>query len=316
MKPERLQGLMVKIESTYGTDSTPVAADDGVQLAGGFYDQLTPSRAFLNRRDNVFTGTLAPAAPATPVGRLVEIRYGLQLRGAGATYSSSVLPEADASLRACGLARTDDFAPSSESVEYARADTGHSSVTIYAEAADKLWKIVGCRGTLDLRVPPGQTGELLFRMFGFMTADITEQTLESITLDSIIPPPIRNAALTLAGSYTPKWSSGEFVLNADVQRHDSGNASDAILEYEILKFDPRLRITAQVEDVSTVDLGAILTNRTAQSVAAAFGSVQFNKMDLVVTNAYLADDPSPTIVNGKTYYNLEFELNDFILRFN
>lgn len=314
--PLRLDGLLAKIESQYGTDPTPTVADDGVRISQRLWSNLRKERAFPNQRPTTASGSLLDVVPATPQGRMAAITVALELRGAGSAYSATVLPEADPLLRACGMARTDDFTGGAELVSYSPADTSHESCTVWGYAAGKLYKINGCRGTFRLELPPGQLAQLVFELLGILAADETEVALPQITYDAQVPPAVVGTGLQLGGSWNPKYSTAAVVLGAQVQRQDSGNASSGIDRFAISGFQPRFQVTAETDALSNFNPASLVTNRTTQSVAATIGSTQYNRLDIAVTDAYLLNDPEPAEFNEFTAWGMEFQLQDLVLRFN
>jgi hypothetical protein len=314
--PLRLDGILAKIESQYGTDPTPTVADDGVRVSDRVWNNLRPERAFPNLRETTASGSLITSPPALPQGGMVSMTFGVEFIGAGSAYAAGNLPVMDPLLRACGLTRTDDFTGGTENVEYAPASTGHASCTIWAYAATKLYKVVGCRGTFRWPINPGQLSPLLFEMQGILSADPTEVSLPAITYNAAVPPAAVNMSLQIAGAWTPNFQVAELALGAQVQRQDSGNATNGIREFAIPAFDPRFTMTAETVPLTTYNPGSAVTARTSQAIAGTLGSAQYNKGDIVVAASYLLNDPDPAVFNDFTAWALEYKLQDLILRFD
>ena len=210
--PLRLDGLLAKIESTYGTDSVPVVGTDGVRVSQRLWSTLQLSYAWENLRRDIISGSVFPPVPASPVGRMVTMDIAWEIKGAG----SDIQPEAAPLIRACGWSETDGALM----FTYAIAAQPHDSCTIYAYAGGMLFKIVGCRGTLKWSHVPGELGAMHFNMMGLLTADPAASALGVITsYDATVPLAGVAYGLTV-GSWSPDVIAAEFNQGATVQRLD------------------------------------------------------------------------------------------------
>ena len=311
--PLKLDGLLAKIESTYGTDAAPVVGTDGVRVSERIWSLITIEHAFINRREAVGGGLLG-VAPAARTGRIATMEIAIDLRGAGAAYSSSVLPEMDALLRACSLARTDDFTASSENVIYNQADSAHDSVTIWAYAGTKLIKIVGCRGSVRWPIEAGLFGVIRFDMQGIVTAAPTELALPAITYDAAVPPTAVGMALTVAG-WSPDVISAEWNQQAEIQQLPSANASDGIVGFEISGVDPIYTISAKLAAIATYDPWAVMKAATLTALSQTLGAVQYNRIKFDVVAAYL-EAIANTDQDSFAGIDLTYQLIDFALTFD
>ena len=309
-----MDGLLAEREVTYGTDPTPTAADNGVRVSERFWSSLTPTHQFVNLREDVASGTLLGVSPAAKRGRIVDMDIAVELRGAGAAYSATVLPEMDPLFGACGLVRTDDFTVSAENVSYAQADTAHVSCTIYAYAAQKEYRITGCRGTFSWLLDAGVLNIFRFRMRGILAVAPTEVTLPSITYDTVIPPPAVGLSFTV-GSWSPDHVTAELRQEAAVQTLISGNATDGIDEIAISRANPRFTLTARTVPIATYDPYADARAATLRAIDATLGSTQYNRVKLDINNAYVMD-PGPAVDQEFTAYDLEYLLTDFAVLFD
>lgn len=96
----------------------------------------------------------------------------------------------------------------------------------------------------------------------------------------------------------------------DVQRLDSVNAAEGIFSFEIVGFDPIMTVNARTTILATYDPYADMRARTSRAIAIAAGTVQFNKWDIAVVDAYVRD-PSHSVDNGVVAYDLEYILQDY-----
>ncbi len=284
--PLRLDGLLAEVEITYGTDPTPVAADDGVRVSERIWSSITIEHAFLNKRESA-SGSILPIAPAARTGRVATLEIAWDMRGAGVAYALTDLPEADPLLRACGLARTDDFTPGTENVIYNQADSGMDSCTIYAYAGTKLIQVVGCRGNMRWPVEAGAFGILRFSMQGMVSSAPTEVALPAITYDAAIPPTAVGMALAVGG-WSPDVVSAEFDQGAVLARLPGVNAADGIVSFEIAGAEPTYKLSAKLDTIANYDPWANMAASTGNTITQTLGSVQYNRASFdVTTDAYL-----------------------------
>jgi hypothetical protein len=318
----RIEGLLAKIESGgYGVDPTPTAADDGIRGVGRIWNALGPEWAFSNMREETVSNSLISVAPGAPKGRVVTITYTVQLMGAGAAYASGtpVRPECDALLMACGFARTHTDTGDSESVDYDLADTGHASVTVWAYAAGKLFKIVGCRGNMTWSPSAGGLGEISFTLQGLLTVTPSETATPTITYDAVVPPPAVSMGLAVvpaAGSWTPRTAGLEVTTGHAISRLDDVSSADGIEEFALARTEPTLGFQARAVDLSTYSPWTLAASRAVQTIDMTLGSTQYNRVKLDCDLAYLSSDPTPADDQGFAAYQLNYQLRDLQLTFD
>lgn len=321
-EPLRIQGLLAKEESVYGTDPTPTAADNGVRIVGDIFNSITPEFVFPNRREDVVSNSLIKAPPATPRGRIMTFDITIELKGSGSAYASGtpVRPEIDPLLMACGMSRTHVDTGGSESVTYAMADTGHSSCTIWAYAAGKLFKVVGCRGSFTWDVTAGGLGRIRFQLQGMLSTAPTNVAVPAITYSSVESPAAVGIGLAVVpnggSSWTPEVGAIEVMSGGDFQRLDDVNAADGIGGFFAPAESPIVRIPARVVDLSDFPAYATAASANYSTIDLTIGGTQYNRVDLDIDAAYLTNDPGHGEDNGFAAYDLEFECQDLALVFD
>lgn len=318
----RIEGLLAKIESSYGVDPTPTAGDDGIRGVGRIWGALSHEWAFPNMREEVVSNSLIGVAPGTPKGRLVNIDYTVQLMGAGAAYDSGtpVRPECDPLIMACGFARTHDDTGGSEKVTYDLADTGHAGVTVYAYAGGKEFKVTHCRGNMTWSPQAGGLGTIQFQLQGLLNAVAEDATVPSITYDSVVPPPAVSMGLAIVpdggSSWTPRAAGLEITTGHTVTRLDDVNSSDGIEGFFLARTEPSISMQARAVDLSDYPVYARAADRTVQTIDLTLGSTQYNRVKLDVELAYLSGDPQPADEEGFAAWQLEYALRDLQLEFD
>jgi hypothetical protein len=157
----RKKFLIAKIESTYGTDPSPVGGSDAVQVTNL---ELTPIES-----DNVqaaaFQGFIGNSTRGTLVAnKRVSVTFDVELAGSG---TAGTAPAFGPLLKSCGLSET---VVSSTSVTYAPVSSSFSSATIYCFYDGTQHKITGARGTVSFNMTAGQFAVASFNFIGIYNA--------------------------------------------------------------------------------------------------------------------------------------------------
>lgn len=157
----RKKFLIAKIESTYGTDPSPVGGSDAVQVSSL---EITPIES-----DNVqaaaFQGFLGNSTRSTLVAnKRVSVTFDVELAGSGAAGTA---PAFGPLLKSCGLSET---ISAGVSVTYAPVSASFSSATIYCFYDGTQHKITGARGSVSFNMAAGQFGVMSFNFIGIYNA--------------------------------------------------------------------------------------------------------------------------------------------------
>ncbi len=313
--PIKIDGLLAKEESVYGTDPTPTIIANGIRVVGRIWPQLGDEYAFPNERDDVASGGFTEPIPAVSRGHMIDLDFTVELKGAGVAYATgSSVPDVDPLIVSSCLARVHDDTSEAETVTYSLADTGHLSCTIWAYAGGKLYKIVGCRGNMIWDMVAGELGRLRFVMKG-MVASVAEAAQPAITYDAVESPAVISMGLAISG-WSPNFATASLDLGNEIVRLDDGNGADGLEGFFLGDRKPRFRLGARVEALSTVDPNTIHAARTIQTIAATLGSVQYNKAGIAVTDSRIWTAPTPVEDNRMAGWDLEYQLRDLAILFN
>jgi hypothetical protein len=157
----RKKFLVAKIESSYGTDPTPVGGSNAVQVSNV---EVTPIESD-NVQSTALQGFIGNSTRGTLVAnKRVAITFDIELGGSGAAGTA---PAFGPLLKSCGLSET---VVSSTSVTYAGVSSSFSSATIYCFYDGTRHKITGCRGTVSFNLAAGQLPVASFQMIGIYNA--------------------------------------------------------------------------------------------------------------------------------------------------
>jgi len=213
-------GLLVKIESVYGTDPVPVPATNAVAVMN---PQFTTD-VTLVERDQILRDSLSRLSAV--IGRkLARLTFGVEIKGSG-TAGTAV--RAGPLLRSCGLSET---IVAVTSVTYAPVNTGFESCTIYWYDGSKLHKLTGVYSTMRIVEEVGQFGRFEFTCTGIWNLP-TDAAIPSMTLDTTKPQPIINLGLTL-GAYSPVAATLNIDLGVQVGERVDFNATEGLRGLQI-----------------------------------------------------------------------------------
>jgi hypothetical protein len=140
----RRRVILAKIETTYGTDSTPTGAANAILVRDL---TITPLNAELIQRDLIrpYLG----ASPQLLAATSATVEFSVEMAGAGAAGTA---PAYGPLLRACGMSENPVGTPTATAVEYKPVSTAFPSVTIYFNVDGVQHKLTGARGNVALSI--------------------------------------------------------------------------------------------------------------------------------------------------------------------
>lgn len=156
----RKRMVLVKRETTYGTDAVPVVGTDAL-LCGEI--DISPLNGEYKER-NIITPYLGSKAKAL-LGKHVTISFATELAGMKAL--GVVVPALSALHRACGMAET---IAAATKVDYTLIETGYESSTIYFNMDGVLHKITGARGNATFSWKANDYPSVKWEMTGLFNA--------------------------------------------------------------------------------------------------------------------------------------------------
>lgn len=177
-KLTRKSVILAKIETTYGTDSTP-AVGDAILISN-----LSATPASLQTVDRVYYKDHLGASPQLVTGASVELSFDVELAGSG----SAMTPTGYASLlKACGLAETVTSTSEQEKVAYKPVSADFDSITIHYYTDGVRQIITGARGSVSFALTPGSVPVASFNFTGKYSAP-TDVNTPTATYTKFKPP--------------------------------------------------------------------------------------------------------------------------------
>ena len=199
----RNTAILAKVETTYGTDAVPTGAANAI-LVSNF--EINPYNANNVNRDLVrgyFGGSEQLVGTAN-----VSCSFDVELAGSG---TAGTAPAWGPLLKACGFSET---VTAVTRVDYTPVSTALDSATIYWYDDGALHKLLGARGTFDLKMGIGERPVMSFKFTG-LDGGLTASANPSLTLTAWKTPLVitdpNTGDVTLGCSYSAGALSGGTV---------------------------------------------------------------------------------------------------------
>lgn len=257
----RKLAILHKIETTYGTDIVPTAADAIIATNVSF----SPIEAEEVRRDLIlpYLGNQGVLL-AAEYGR---IEFDVELAGAGAAGS---VPKYGSLLRAAGMAETVNIGVS---VDYTLIEDGVESGSIYFNSDGVRHVFLGGRANVSLNFTARQNPKARFTLMGLM-GSVTDAALPTVSQVGWTDPVIVSKASTvmtlhgwtavaeslqldLGNTVTPRFLIGaEEMLITDRQ----GTGTAVIEARHVADFDLFGKVAARTRDALSLVHGTVAGN--------------------------------------------------------
>lgn len=260
----RKRMILAKIEATYGTDSTPLAAN--AILVSNL--NITPVEQESDTRE-IIRPSLGDKEIVVALNRVV-VEFDCELVGSG---SAGTAPGYGALLRACGLSET---IVASTSVTYAPVSSSFESATIYIGVDGVQHKVLGARGTFSIDMSAKQIPTIKFKMTGLM-GTVTDTALVTPTFTGFGTPLVVNntnsTGFALHG-FSGVMSALSVDLGVDVNHRSLVGASEYI---QITNRDVTGQITIEAPTIASKDFFTIAKTAASGALTLTHGTVAGNK---------------------------------------
>lgn len=293
----RNTAILAKIESTYGTDSTPTEGANALLVSNVSINPLSAANV---DRDLVRPYMGASEQLVGPAN--IELSFDIELSGAGAAGTAAAYGPL---LRACGFAET---LSASVRAEYNLVTPVADSVSIYYFSDGVKHIAKGCRGTLSLKMSAGGRPVLSFKFLG-LDGGVTAASPSALTLTAFKTPTVisepNTGDLTFGATYTaatPTLTGGTGYPSQGIEL-DLGNAVNytPLLGGESVDISQRQvtgKILLDLTAAQEVTFMASVKDNTLQSLGLMHGTTAGYKVMIFMPAAQLIN-PSKSEVNGK-----------------
>ncbi len=268
--------ILAKIETTYGTDSSPAGSNAVLVRNLEIQPLLSETvnrelvRPFLGQSDQLLSQTR------------VEVSFEVELAGSG---TAGTAPAYGAVLRSCGLSET---LVTSTSATYAPISSSFESCTIYYHQDGIRHKVTGCRGTFEMSCEVGQIPVISFTMTGVYNAP-TDVTLPTPTYSNQATPVIfkeGNTTSFSAFSYAGCLMSYSFNMANDVIYRELVGCTKEIL---ITNRAPSGTVVIEAPTMAEKDFFAIATGTSTGSITFQHGQTAGNRVTMTTAQSDLGN---------------------------
>lgn len=258
----RKKFLLAKIEATYGTDPSPVAGTNAIQVTNL---EVTPIES-----DNVqaasYQGFIGNSTRGTLVAnKRVSVTFEVELGGSG---TAGTAPAFGPLLQAAGMS---EVVVSSTSVTYAGVSSSFSSATLYCFYDGTRHKITGARGTVTFNMTAGQFPTASFQFIGIYNApdgtaastftvanqaaalEVNDTNVTTCTFHGVTSTRLESIDLALNNALTYK----ETAFSQEVLITDRAAGGTAVIEAPVIgTTDFFAKAVASATGASTIVIGA------------------------------------------------------------
>lgn len=208
--------IAAKIESVYGTDSVPTGAANAMLVSNV---ELSPLNGDTVKRENMRGGL--GAYQDIHVGVHVMLSFDVEIAGAGAAALAAGTPPAYGVLnRACGWAENSVAATSTT---YLPVSQNEESVTVYPWIDGQLHKMLGVRGSRDIKINSKGIAYYRYNLTGLWAdpASVANPTVDFSAFQDPLPVSNTNTpTFTLHGFsavlYSLEVQQGNTVVHRDL----------------------------------------------------------------------------------------------------
>jgi hypothetical protein len=288
--------VLVKVETTSGTDSVPTGAANAIQVMDLNITPLDASNIDTNPITSYFGGGVQLVGTAS-----VKCSFSVLLAGSG---TPATAPAWGALLLACGNAETTGLLTPNR-VEYLPATDALKTVTIYWYDDGLLHKLLGTFGNVKLSAKSGEAPKLTFDFVGLDGGVTAVANATAVLTGWRVPVGVTKANVTdinLGGTYAAGAITGGTLYNSTGITLDWGNSISfaPLLSKEEVVFADRdmtgtisLDLTAAQE---VTQMASVKAN-TLTSMAFVLGTVAGNKIMLHMPSVQLIN-PKKEEFNG------------------
>lgn len=288
----RKKVLLAKIETTYGTDATPAAADAILtkNLSITPYDGNTVQR-------NIDRPTLGNDISIN-VAPNIKVSFDVELAGSG---TAGTAPAWGSLLRACGFSETVN---AGTDVVYAPVSTGFESATMHYEQDGQLHKVLGARGTVSFELTAGGLPAMKFNFTGLYQKPVAGALVADLSAFQIPVPVTKVNTPTYSIHGYSAIATGLTLDMANNVLHRNVIGEEAV---KITDRAPRGQLTLDAPTLAEKDMFALVESHagvTTGAIQVVHGTAAGNIIQLDAPKTQL-QTISPTDLDGQFGYQID-----------
>lgn len=251
--------ILAKIESTYGTDPTPVEGSNAIRTMNLTRKPYGGNAVARNLDLNRMGGD-----QMIVTGELIEISFDVELAGAA---SAGVAPHYGELLRACGLGET---IVAVTSATYAHVSAGFESASIYFNYDGERQICVGARGDFSLNMSREGIPFIHFTFIGIY-ARPTAVAMWDPTFTDITPRAFNDANTTSFSVHSQAVFGAGFTYNANNEVNYRNLVGDTSVQ--ISDRNPGGNVVFEAVPIATKDFYAAVESHAGTIASGAISIV-------------------------------------------
>tara|TARA_R110000868_G_scaffold408935_2_gene693316 strand:+ start:13191 stop:14120 length:930 start_codon:yes stop_codon:yes gene_type:complete len=257
------KAILAKIEDTYATDASPVAAN-AILATNGRWEPIAGSTVSRNLEQPYQGGQEEVRTNVHAI-----LTFDVELAGAGAAGD---VPAWGVLMRAAGFSET---VTTETDVVYAPVSADHESCTLYFNVDGIDQKFLGSRGSVSINAPANDYMKATFRILGRFAAP-TDTAAPTVDYTAWIDPVVVNFANTSTFSIgavtTLGLESYSLDMRTNVVARDLPNSRDI----KSVARDPGGSVTVEADTLATFNPIALARAGTKTTMALHHGTVAGN----------------------------------------
>lgn len=281
----RNQVVLAKIETSYGTDSTPTAASNAMLVSNLTVNPLVAQNVSRDLIRTYMGGSEALVGVA-----YVECSFTVELQSSG---TAGVVPAWDPLLRACGMTYSTGTSPGR--VEYTPVSSSFESVSIYYHDDGLKHVVTGARGSFQLAAKVGERPTMTFRLLG-IDGGVSTATNPTGTYSAWVTPKVvtdtNTADLVLGGTYTTGTITGGTTYVSGGLELDLGGSAQFVplIGREAVEFtnrDTTGKVMLELTSAQEATFSTSVKANTLSSVGIIHGTAAGSKVLVYTPQAQL-----------------------------
>lgn len=263
--------ILVKTETTEGTDPTPAATD------ALFCEDISVKPVVVKHERPGQRASLSTNSTVTGA-RYYEITFRTEVKGSGA--AGTAYAPLGAAIQACGfteavvVSTSVTYAPTSAPASASFQGPG-KSCTIHCHIDGMKAVVVGCRGNMKAVINSGVVCYYEFTMRGIYAA-VSDAAIPTTTYLAGNPPPAVSGSFTLAGLATAVASKIEFDMGNTLANRPSLSAATGYAGFLITNRAPVGSTDPEAVLVATHDFFGKLISGVEASTSVVVGATAGN----------------------------------------
>lgn len=273
--------VLAKVETSYGVDASPTVGANAISVRKIMRNVVGSQFA----RDLV-RNNLSPMPPLIGL-RYADISIDVELKGGGSVGVAGAL---SALFQACAFSET---VSAGSSVVYLPSSNNQKSLTLYIydfdDASAVLHKILGCVGSLSLKLVAGNIAVLTASLKGLYSVPTDVAFPGTPTYETSTPPLIESAAFAINAISSLVVKEVSIDMANEIVQRDDVSSSNGIKGFQVAGRKPKGQFNPEATLIGTYNPYTDWNASTPRALTIQIGSVAGNKI-LITAPAVVLDE--------------------------